>query len=226
MKNRIRVLLIEDNTLLRKGILAILNTRVDITVKAVTGRKKDIEQIVNFYVPEVILLSLGLYRQNSLQLMKELKGTFPDAKMLIMDLAPTKKEILQFKDAGASGFILKDIPTLEFIYTIKAVARDKTADSRFYTDLLLAQIVEHAVVKETLDLKSSVQITKFEMKLLQLLNDGASNLDIGIELGITVESVITHIHNIKLKLSLFTLLDLEQVEPLTSNSRDDEQGAI
>ncbi len=123
MIDKIRLLLIEDNSLLREGIVAMLKNQGNIKVKAATGRKDEVDQGINLFKPQVILLNLGLHSQNSLQVVKEVTRKYPDAKMLVMDLSPTKNEIIQFVGAGAAGFILKDATPQEFAKTIRAVAK-------------------------------------------------------------------------------------------------------
>lgn len=92
-----------------------------------------------------------------------------------MSLALSRNDITQFMEAGVIGFILKDASPQKFVETIEAVAKGKIVIPELFTDLLLSQIVEQAVVKGEIDLKRSVQITKFELKLLKLINEGLSN---------------------------------------------------
>lgn len=211
MINKIRLLLIEDNDLLREGIVALLKNQGIIKVKASTGRKDEVEQSINLFKPHVILLNFGLHSQNSLQMVKDVTVKYPDAKILVMDLAPTGKEIIQFMDAGATGFIQKEATSLEFINTIKVVAKGEIVLPVHYADLLLSRIVNHAMGKGKINHRESVQITKFELQLLKFLSEGLSNRDIGKKLQITPESVKTHIYNIKQKLYLFFL------EPVNGN---------
>ncbi|MEX2604051.1 MAG: response regulator transcription factor [Gracilimonas sp.] len=212
MIDKIRVLLIEDNDLLREGIVTLLKNQGSIKVKAATGRKDEVEQGINLFKPHVILLNFGLHSQNSLQVVKDVTVKYPDAKILVMDLAPTRQEIIQFIDAGATGFIQKEATSLEFIKTIRAVAKGEIVLPIHYADLLLSRIVNHAIGKGEIDHRESVQITEFELQLLKLLSEGLSVIDIGIKLQITPESVKTHIYNIKQNLYLFSIL-----EPVNGN---------
>lgn len=211
MIDKIRLLLIEDNRLLREGIVAMLQKQGSIIVKASTGQKNEIDQGVNLFKPHVILLDLGLHSQNSLQVVKDMTRKYPDTKILVMDLSPTKEEIIPFINAGAIGFILKDATPQEFVKAIKTVAKGEILIPELFTDLLLSQIVEQAVVKGEFDLKGSVQITKIELEILKLINEGLSYKDIGEKLEITQENINAHIHNIKQNLSLFSLLELVQI---------------
>lgn len=222
MIDQIRMLLIEDNHLLREGIVAMLKDRDGIKIKASTGRKDEIDKVFSLFKPHVILLNLGLYSQNSLLLVKEVTEEHPDAKILVMDLSPTKKEIISFMDAGAKGFILKDATPQEFVKTIKAIANGEVVIPKLFTDLLLSHIVELAAGKGEIDLNRTVQITNFELELLKLVNEGLSNRDIAKKLNISSKSVNTHIHNIKQNLSIFSLLELVHLISSKSKLGDNE----
>ncbi len=82
--------------------------------------------------------------------------------------------------------------------------------------------MEHAVVKGEIELNKSVQITKFELELLKLINEGLSDKDLEKKLGITTKSVKSHIHNIKQNLSLFSLLELVHIISPKSQPGDDD----
>ena len=106
--SKIRLLLIEDNRLLRDGIFSILKPLKDIRIIAASGDGKKTMDIIKKLKPNVVLLDLGLRSQNSLHVVEIVKKDFPAAKIIIMDLAPVQADILQYVKAGANGFILKD----------------------------------------------------------------------------------------------------------------------
>jgi DNA-binding NarL/FixJ family response regulator len=209
---KIRLLIIEDNDLLREGILVLLKNQASIKVKAATGHKDEVEKSIKLFKPHVILLNFGLYSQNSLQVVIQVTGEYPEARILVMGLAPTKVEIIKFMNAGASGFIQQEATSAEFIKTIKAVAKGEIVLPLYYADLLLSRIVNHAIGKGEINRRESVQITEFELQILKLLSEGLSEAEIGINLGITPRSVKTHIYNIKQNLYLFSI-----IEPFNGN---------
>src|ERR1035441_821745 len=105
---KIRLLLIEDNRLLRDGIFSILKAHKDIVIIAASGDGKNSLAEIQKLKPNVVLLDLGLRSQNSLHVVENVKNDFPNAKIIVMDLVPVKGDILQFVKAGANGFFLKD----------------------------------------------------------------------------------------------------------------------
>lgn len=207
MKN-IRLLLIEDNRLLRDGILAILKPHKDITIIAASGDGKNTLVKIKQLKPNVVLLDLGLRNQNSLHVVEIVKRDFPEAKIIVMDLAPVQADILLYVKAGANGFILKDASLKDFLITIRSVADGSTVLPPTLVDSLFSQIVEFAIKKDKSKLKESVMMTKREREVIKLLSEGMSNKEIGQKIQISTYTVKSHIHNIMEKLALHTRLEI------------------
>lgn len=205
---KIRLLLIEDNRLLRDGILAILKPQKDILLVAASGDGKSTLDKIQKLKPNVVLLDLGLRSQNSLHVVELVKNDFPNAKIIVMDLAPVQGDILQYVKAGANGFILKDASLNDFLITIRTVAEGSTVLPALLVDSLFSQIVEHAVREGKTTLKEAVLMTKRERDVITLLSEGMSNREIGQKIHISTYTVKSHIHNIMEKLTLHTRLEI------------------
>ena len=205
---KIRLLLIEDNRLLRNGILAILKPQKDIVIIAASGDGKDTLLKIKQLKPNVVLLDLGLRSQNSLHVVEIVKKDFPDAKIIVMDLAPVQADILQYVKAGANGFILKDASLNDFLITIRTVAEGSTVLPPLLVDSLFSQIVDHAVREGKSKLNEAVKMTKREREVIGLLGEGMSNKEIGQKIRISTYTVKSHIHNIMEKLALHTRLEI------------------
>jgi DNA-binding NarL/FixJ family response regulator len=205
---KIKLLLIEDNRLLRDGILEILKPHKDIVVIAGSGDGKNTYLKVQKLKPNIILLDLGLRSQNSLHVVEIIKKDFPEAKIIIMDLAPVQADILQYVKAGANGFILKDASLNDFLIAIRSVAEGSTVLPPLLVDSLFSQIVDHAVREGKTKLKKAVLLTKREKEVIALLSDGMSNKEIGQKMHISTYTVKSHIHNIMEKLALHSRLEI------------------
>jgi DNA-binding NarL/FixJ family response regulator len=205
---KIRLLLIEDNRLLRNGILAILKPHKDIVTIAASGDGKDTLVKIKKLKPNVILLDLGLRSQNSLNVVEIVKKDFPEAKIIVMDLAPAQADILQYVKAGANGFILKDASLNDFLITIRTVAEGSIVLPALLVDSLFSQIVDNAVRDGKSKLNEAVKMTKREREVIVLLSEGLSNLEIGQRIHMSTYTVKSHIHNIMEKLALHTRLEI------------------
>jgi len=205
---KIRVLLIEDNRLLRDGILAILKPQKDIVIIAASGDGKDTLVKIKELKPNVVLLDLGLRNQNSLHVVEIVKKDFPEAKIIVMDLAPVQADILQYVKAGANGFILKDASLNDFLITIRTVSEGATVLPPLLVDSLFSQIVDYAVREGKSKLSEAVRMTKREREVIGFLGEGMSNKEIGQKIRVSTYTVKSHIHNIMEKLALHTRLEI------------------
>lgn len=205
---KIRLLLIEENRLLRDGILSILKPQKDIVIIAASGDGKSTIEKIKLLKPNVLLIDLGLRSLNSLHGVEIVKKDFPKAKIIIMDLAPIQADILQFVKAGADGFILKDASLSDFLITIRSVAEGSTVLPPQLVDSLFSQIVDHAVRDGKSNLKEAVQMTKREQEVVGLLSEGMSNKEIGQKMHVSTYTIKSHVHNIMEKLVLHTRLEI------------------
>ena len=204
---KIKLLIIEDNRLLRDGIIAMLKKQKDIDIIAASGNKTTLSNIKQLK-PNIILLDLGLHNRNSLAVVEFVKKNFPNSKVIVMDIAPVPGDINLFMKAGASGFILKDATFNEFLSTIHAVAEGKSIHSPNINDSLFSQIVEHALKGDKTKLKEAIRMTEREREVIGLIGNGLSNKEIAVKLHISTFTVKSHIHNIMEKLTLHTRLEI------------------
>jgi two-component system, NarL family, response regulator DegU len=209
--NRIRLLLVEDNRLLREGITSLLKGNDDIRVVAALGPNEDILEKVGSLKPGVMLIDLGLRSQNSLQVVINAKTSSPSTKVIVMSLIPTQEDVLQFVRAGVSGFILKDATLEDFLKTIRSVAQGSKVLPSLLTGSLFSQIVEHALngaSGATSKLMESVRMTRRERQVIELISDGMSNKEIAQRLHLSPYTVKSHVHNILEKLALHTRVQI------------------
>jgi len=206
---KIRILLIEDNRLLREGISAIFNKQSDMTVVTSVGNGENILALIGKFKPNIVLLDLGLRSQNSLQIVKLVKKNFKETKIIVMDLIPLQADVFEFVQAGVSGFMLKDISVVELLKTIRSVYDGTQVLPAHLTGSLFSQIVEHAIdgLKPT-TLEESVRMTKREKQVIELIADGFTNKEIAQKLHLSTYTVKSHVHNILEKLALNTRVQI------------------
>lgn len=205
---KIKVLLIEDNRLLREGITKMLNAEEDMKVMSTAGNGDAFEKVRQAN-PEVVLLDLGLKEQNSLTVVGQIRKEFPQTHVVVMDLIPAHSEVVEFVRAGVAGFILKDATLRDFLHTIRSVVKGAKVLPPLMTDSLFSQIVEHALQGGNMDkLLSAVKMTRREQDVINHIAAGKSNKEIASELNIAVYTVKSHVHNILEKLALHTRLEL------------------
>jgi DNA-binding NarL/FixJ family response regulator len=206
---KIRLLLVEDNRLLREGLTAMLNEQPDIKVVAAFGNgREEVLAAMQELKPQIILLDLGLKGQNSLRLVEWAKKTSPLVKVIVMDLIPAQADIAAFVREGASGFLLKEATFDDFLRTIRSVAAGDKVLPPSLTGSLFTQIVEQVVQQGKADLIGAVRMTKREREVVDLIAEGLSNKEIAQRLNIATYTVKSHVHNVLEKLTLHTRLQL------------------
>jgi DNA-binding NarL/FixJ family response regulator len=207
--SKIRILLIEDNRLLREGIAAMLNAQSDLEVVARAEDGNAVSQLKSMKKkPDIILLDLGLEKENSLRLMTMLREEVPAARIIAMDIFPEQLDIVEFVRAGGSGFILKNASPNDYLKTIRAVAAGSKVLPPPLTNSLFTQIIESALKTGKGIPDNSIQLTNREQEVVALISEGLSNKEIAERLHIATYTVKSHIHNILEKLALNTRLQI------------------
>lgn len=207
MAKRIRLVVVEDNRLLREGLSVMLKEQPDIAVVASLSNGLLLLQRKQLK-PDIILLDFMLRSSTSLRLVQSIRTSYPNARIIVMDLAPIQPSLVDYVRAGVAGFVLKDATFVDFLQTIRDVARGKKVLPPLLTSSLFSEIVDHAARKGTGDPFRSVRMTSREREVIELIAEGLSNKQIASRLNLSVETVKSHVHNILEKLQLHTRLEI------------------
>ena len=202
----ISVALIEDNRLVREGITALLNQLPDL--KVVAGQSSDEAALLRGANPHVVLLDLGLRNGDSLRLAEKVKKELPASKVIVMDLLPVHEDIVEFVNAGVSGFIMKDATLEDLVHTIRSVAKGAHVLPPQMTATLFSQIARDAVARGRPQALDSVRMTPREREVINLIAEGLSNKEIAGRLNLATHTVKSHVRNVMEKLTLHTRLQI------------------
>ena len=205
---KIRILLIEDNRMLRDGIRVLINKQADLKVVAATGGNHDTLVQAQTSKPHVVLIDLGLRSENGLRVVGMLTKELPNTRVIGMGLIPSQQDIVEFVEAGAVGFILKDATIADVLWTIRSVAQGTRILPPLLTGSLFSHVVEHALRKGKGKLPNAVRMTKREREVIVLIAEGLSNKDIASRLNLSTYTVKSHIHNILEKMALHSRLEI------------------
>ena len=202
----ITLAVIDDNRLVREGIGALLNQHADLKVVA-DGPSGD-PALLRGLEPHVILLDLGLQNGDSLRVAEQVKKDYPKAKIIVMDLLPVHEDIMEFVNAGVSGFIMKDASLDDLVKTIRAVAQGAHVLPPQMTGSLFSQIAKDALAKGRPEVLDSVRMTPREREVIILIAEGLGNKEIAARLNVATHTVKSHVRNIMEKLTLHTRLQI------------------
>jgi two-component system nitrate/nitrite response regulator NarL len=203
------VAILDDNRLVRDGLSAMLNKLPDVRVVAsLSGPAPSLAETS----AHVVLLDAGLLDHESLRVAVMLRSEMPETKIIVMDLMPVHDEIMEFVNAGVSGFVLKDATFDEFVATIRSVASGEKILPARMTESLFSQIASEASGRRGADevhpALDDVRMTRREREVIQLIGEGLSNKEIAQRLNIAPHTVKSHVRNVMEKLALHTRLQI------------------
>ena len=204
--SKITVAIIDDNRLVREALTALINRLPDVRVVALDGDGSLLADAKK--KPNVLLLDVGLRDQDSLGLAATLKLQHPESRIIVMDLLPVNEEIVEFVNAGVSGFVLKDASFDEFVATIRSVAAGEKVLPPRMTESLFSQIAKEASTRSGEAVLEDVRMTRREREVIDLIGEGLSNKEIAQRLNIATHTVKSHVRNVMEKLALHTRLQI------------------
>jgi DNA-binding NarL/FixJ family response regulator len=201
----IAVAIIDDNRLVREALCAILGK---VPGFAVVGAGAADAAFLAEAKPQVLLLDVGLRDEDSLRVAAGIKHDAPETAIIVMDLIPVNEEIIEFVNAGVSGFVLKDATFDEFVATIRRVAAGEKVLPPRMTESLFSQIARDGGGQGSARTLEAVRMTRREQEVIGLIGEGLSNKEIAARLNIATHTVKSHVRNVMEKLALHTRLQI------------------
>lgn len=205
---KIRLLLVEDDGLIKKRIHSASKSHKDILIIASRSELKNTLTEIEELKPGVVLIDLGLLSHSCLTVIKIIKRDMPSAKIIVAGIKTDQEDILQLVQASVNGFVLKNSSPKEIITTIKSVDNGSTVLPPSLINQLFSQVMAHSHRKGNLNFTENNNMTNRESEVMQFLGDGMSNKEIGSKMQISTYTVKSHIHNIMEKLSVHTRLEI------------------
>ena len=194
----IRVFLADDHPLLRTGLRLSFGQREDIRL---IGEAEDgysaIEKI-KAQKPDVSLIDLDMPRLSGFGVIRILRKTFPEMKLIVLSTYNDEDYIEKAMDAGADGYVLKSVKIDELVRIIKSICRKKTVLSPYLVNLT----VGYTDVDQKGQRGLSIYLTRREKEVLQFIAEGKGNKEISNLLCISTETVKSHVKNIFKKLGV------------------------
>lgn len=197
----IRVLVVNNMRLISSVITTVLMDEPDIQV---VGRTTSVEEAIA-RAPEcdILLVTTQLRDQGALRITQAIAQAGMPTKVLIIGLAESKKEILQYAEAGAAGYVLQNESVHDLLIKIRASYHDQALISPEIAAALLSRVSELAQASPATDeLGSAEELTPRETEILELIGKGLSNREVADRLVLEVGTVKNHVHSILQKLNV------------------------
>lgn len=197
MNQTIRVLIVDDHTIVRKGIRALLTEIAGIEIVGEAADGLEAITQADLLHPDVILMDLGMPRMDGIEATRRIKIQQPESRVLVMTSFATDEKVLPAIKAGAMGYLLKESAPEDLVQAIHQIRRGESSLHPVIARKVLQEIAHPADRPPTAD-----PLTEREVEVLRLVAHGLSNQDIAEKLQITIPTVRTHVSNIMSKLYL------------------------
>lgn len=204
--SKIRVLLAEDHTIVRKGIRSLLDNEPDMEVVGEASDGRETVEKAEKLIPDVVLMDITMPQLNGLEATRQIKKLLPDIKILGLTMYTNEEYILQLLQAGGSGYVVKQSAPSDLIAAIRAVYRGDSFLSPEVSKVIIDEYLKQA--GQTGPETSYDKLTDREREVLQLITEGLSNREIADKLHISVKTVGVHRTNLMEKLNIHNTIDL------------------
>jgi two-component system, NarL family, response regulator LiaR len=193
----IKVVLIDDHDLLRRGMKTMLESHAEIEVVGEASNGSDALGTVESMLPDVVLIDVIMPGKDGIEATREIKDAFPHVSVVVLSGHDEQQFVFDALKAGASGYLLKNAELDEVVQTVRTAAvgegkMSPTVASQVLTEFQSYQKVDVADVFQPL--------TKREREILKLMSQGLPNKTIASRLSISERTVTTHVANIYSKL--------------------------
>lgn len=200
MREKHKIVIAEDHTILREGLRALLSSDPDCRVVGEAEDGREAVKCVEQLGPDLILMDLSMPKMNGIEAIREIKKRSPETRILALTVHKTEEFILEVLQAGADGYLLKDASSVELMMAIRSILGGKR---------YISPSVSQLVIEGYLDGKKGFEsgspwntLTKREREILKLIAEGYKNKEIADYLCISVKTVEKHRANLMKKLDL------------------------
>lgn len=183
----IRVLAVDDHPLVREGIAGLVSNQSDMELVAEASNGREAIELFRQHHPDVTLMDLQMPEMGGIDALSAIRSEFPDARIIVLTTYAGDVQVMRALKGGARGYLLKGMLRKELLETIRAVH----AGHKRLSAEVAAEIAEHA---------TEDALTARETGVLRLIAAGKANKEVAAQLGLTEETVKSHVTNILGKL--------------------------
>lgn len=191
----VRVLICDDQAIVREGLAAILGTVANFEVVGLAQNGREAVAMVGEFRPNIVLMDLNMPKMNGVKATQHIRATHPHIPVLILTTYADEKWVRDAIDAGAAGYLLKDTRRDDLIRAIEGTINDEA-----YLDPRIANVLLRRVKREPTP--THYDLTDREIDVLRLLAQGMTNREIGEALFLSAGTVRNYVSNMLSKLGV------------------------
>jgi two-component system NarL family response regulator len=186
---KIRIMVIDDQAVVRQGFVSLISTVADMEIVATGSNGREAVELFRQHLPDITLIDLRMPVMSGVEAIAEIRREFPGARIIVLTTYDGDEDIYRSIQAGAQGYLLKDM----FFEELESAIRKVHGGAR----LIPGSVAERLAAR-----MSSTELTSRELEVLRQIVDGKSNKEIANELSISEATVKSHINNILSKLGV------------------------
>jgi DNA-binding NarL/FixJ family response regulator len=202
-KKKIKVLIVDDHPVVRKGLWSCLENRPNLKIVGEATNGNEALKQIAVLEPDVVLMDISMPEMDGLQVTEKLHKDLPELKVLVLSVSSNRETVLRIIRAGARGYVLKESSPDELVKAIEMV----NAGEAFFSPPV-ARIALNQYVSELDESDPASRLSDREREVLILIASGKSNKEIASDLGIGVRTIETHRERIMRKLSIRSVAGL------------------
>ena len=209
----IRAMIVDDHALFRRGLEMVLEEEPDIELVGQASDGAEAVEKAAESLPDVVLMDIRMPRSSGIEACRAMKEAAPSAKIVILTISDEEEDLFEAIRAGASGYLLKDIPLDEVADAVRAVYGGQSLINPSMAGKLLTEFATLARRddEERPQEVPAPRLTEREMQVLKLVARGMNNRDIAKELFISENTVKNHVRNILEKLQIHSRMEAVMV---------------
>lgn len=197
----VRVALVDDQALIRSGLAMLVDSQPDLTVVAEAGSGREAVASVSVAGADVVLMDVRMPHMDGIEATRAIVADPSiDARVLMLTTFDADEQIFQAVQAGASGFLLKDVPPDDLVHAVRVVARGDALLAPAITRRLLERFVEVAPAAPGDPADDLEELTQREREVFALIARGRSNAEVAAQLHLAEATVKTHVTRMLSKL--------------------------
>lgn len=197
-ENVIRILLVDDHALVREGTRRLLETENDVQVVAEASSGEEAIEIARSLQPDIAVMDIAMPGIGGIEATRAIKKYCPETAVLILSAYDDEPYLLALLDAGAAGFLLKNVHGQELIQAIRAVARGEL----LLQPSLAEKMMRRLSARPDTTLRSTNLLSEREFDVLRLAARGLPNKEIAARMSLSIRTVHSHLANIFMKMQV------------------------